>query len=42
MCLCNCDCILAVICPKVNNIFIMGPLDVNESNYKEFDICIQR
>jgi hypothetical protein len=42
MCLCSCHWILAIICPKEGNIFILGPLDVDESTYKEFINSIQR
>jgi hypothetical protein len=41
MCLCSCHCILAIICPKVGKIFILDPLDVDQSSYKEFINCIQ-
>jgi hypothetical protein len=34
--------ILAMISPKISWIFILDPLDVNESKYKEFIECIQR
>jgi hypothetical protein len=41
MCLCGCHGILAIICLKKGNIFILDPLDVDESIYKEFINCIQ-
>jgi hypothetical protein len=41
MCLCSRHWILAMICLKVGQIFILNPLDVDESSYKEF-INIQR
>jgi hypothetical protein len=41
MCLCNRHWILAMICLKVGKIFILCPLDVDESSYKEFINCIQ-
>jgi hypothetical protein len=28
--------ILAIICPKISSIFILDPLDVDESKYTEF------
>jgi hypothetical protein len=34
--------ILAMIHPKISWIFILDPLDVNESAYKEFINCILR
>jgi hypothetical protein len=42
MCLYSCHWILAIICPKISWIFILDPLDVDESNYKESIECIQR
>jgi hypothetical protein len=42
MCLCSHHWILAMICLNVGSIFIMDPLDIDESNYKEFINCIQR
>jgi hypothetical protein len=33
--------ILAMICPKISWIFILDPLDVDESKYKEFIECIE-
>jgi hypothetical protein len=42
MCLCSHHWMLAVIYPKVGSIFIMDPLDINESSYKEFINCILR
>jgi hypothetical protein len=41
-CLCSDHWILAIICLKVGKIFILDPLDVEESSYKEFINCIQR
>jgi hypothetical protein len=41
MCLCSRHWILAIICSE-GNIFILDPLDVDESTYKEFIKCIQR
>jgi hypothetical protein len=41
MCLYSHHWILAVICPKVEWIIIMDPLDIDESSYKEFINCIQ-
>jgi hypothetical protein len=34
--------ILALIHPKISGIFILDPLDVNESTYKEFINCIKK
>jgi hypothetical protein len=34
--------ILAMICLKISWIFILDPLEVNESKYKNFIECIQR
>jgi hypothetical protein len=34
--------ILEMICPNISWIFILDPLDVNESKYMEFFECIQR
>jgi hypothetical protein len=34
--------ILAMICLKISWIFILNPLDVDESKYNEFIKCIQR
>jgi hypothetical protein len=31
-----------MICPKISCIFIMDPLSIDESKYKEFIECIQR
>jgi hypothetical protein len=31
-----------MICPKVDKIFILDPLDVDESSYKELINCTQR
>jgi hypothetical protein len=42
MCFCSYHWILAIICPKEGNIFILVPLDVNESTYKELINYIQR
>jgi hypothetical protein len=42
MCLYSHHWILVVICPKVGWIFIMDPLDVDKSSYKELINCIQR
>jgi hypothetical protein len=42
MCLYSRHWILAMICLKVGRIFIMNPLDVDESSYKEFINYIQR
>jgi Ulp1 family protease len=42
MCLCSCHWILAIICTKEDNIFILDPLDIDESTYKEFINFIQR
>jgi Ulp1 family protease len=42
MCLCSRHWILAIICLKECNIFILDPLDIDESTYKEFINCIQR
>jgi hypothetical protein len=42
MCLCSHHWILAMIYPKVGMIFILDPLDVNESTYKEFINYIQK
>jgi hypothetical protein len=42
MCLCSRHWILAMIYLKEGKIFILDPLDVNESTYKEFINCIQR
>jgi hypothetical protein len=42
MCLCSCHWILAIIYPNEGKIFILDPLDVIESTYKEFVNCIQR
>jgi hypothetical protein len=36
MCLCSCHLILAIICPKEGNTFILDPLDIDKSTYKEF------
>jgi hypothetical protein len=33
--------ILAIICPKISWIFILDPLCIDESEYKEFIECIQ-
>jgi hypothetical protein len=33
--------ILAIICPKISWIFILDPLDIDESKYKEFIECMQ-
>jgi hypothetical protein len=41
-CLCSRHLILATICSKEGKIFILDPLDVDESTYKEFINCIQR
>jgi hypothetical protein len=38
----SCHWILAMICPKISYIFILDPIDINESKYKEFIECIQR
>ncbi len=38
---CCCHWILEMICLKVGKIFILDPLDVDESKYKEFVECIQ-
>jgi hypothetical protein len=42
VCLYNRHWILAMICRKISWIFILNPLDVDESKYKEFIECIQR
>jgi hypothetical protein len=42
MCLCSHHWILAIIYLKKGKIFILDPLDVNESTYKEFINCIHR
>jgi hypothetical protein len=42
MCLCSHHWIFAIICLKEGNIFILDPLDVDKSTYKEFINCIQR
>jgi hypothetical protein len=42
MCLCSRHWILKMIYLKEGKIFILDPLDVNESTYKEFINCIQR
>jgi hypothetical protein len=42
LCLCRRHWILAMICPKVGRIFIMRPLDIDESSYMEFINCTQR
>jgi Ulp1 family protease len=42
MSLCSHHWILAIICLKEGNIFILDPLDVDESIYKEFINCIQK
>jgi hypothetical protein len=33
--------ILTIICPKISWIFILDPLDIDESKYKVFIECIQ-
>jgi hypothetical protein len=33
--------ILAMVCPKISWIFILDPLDVEKTKYKEFIECIQ-
>jgi hypothetical protein len=42
VCLYSHHCILGMICLKISWIFILDPLDVDESKYKEFIECIQR
>jgi Ulp1 family protease len=42
MCLCSRHWILAILCLKESNIFILDALDVNESTYEEFINCIQK
>jgi hypothetical protein len=42
MCLCSHHWILAIIYLKEGKIFILDPLDINESTHKEFISCIQR
>jgi hypothetical protein len=42
MCLCSHHWIVAMIYLKVGKIFILDPLDANESIYKEFMNYIQR
>jgi hypothetical protein len=42
VCLCSHHWILAMICPKILWIFILDPLDVDESKYKEFIERIQQ
>jgi hypothetical protein len=42
VCLYRCHWILAMICLKISWIFILDPLDIDESKYKEFIECIQR
>jgi hypothetical protein len=41
MCLCSRHWILVIIYLKEGNIFILDPLDVDESTYEEFINCIQ-
>jgi hypothetical protein len=42
MCLCSRHWILAMIYLNEGKIFILDPLDVNESTYKKSINCIQR
>jgi hypothetical protein len=42
MCWCSHHWILAIICPKEGKIFVLDPLDVNESTYNVFINFIQR
>jgi hypothetical protein len=42
MCLCSGHWTIAIICLKQGKIFILDPLDVNKSTYKEFINCIKR
>jgi hypothetical protein len=42
MCLCSRHLILAIIYPKEGNIFILDPLHIDHSTYKELINCIQR
>jgi hypothetical protein len=42
VCLYNRHWILAMICSKISWFFILDPLDINESKYKEFIKYIQR
>jgi hypothetical protein len=42
MCLSRGHWILAITCLKQGKIFILDPLDVDESTYMEFINCIQR
>jgi hypothetical protein len=41
MCLCSRLWILAMIYLREGKIFILDPLDINESTYKKFINCIQ-
>jgi hypothetical protein len=41
MCLYSRHWILVMICPQILWIFILDPLDTDESKYKEFIECIQ-
>jgi hypothetical protein len=42
MCLCSRHWILIIICPNEGDIFILDPLDIDESTYKKFINYIQR
>jgi hypothetical protein len=42
VCLCSRHWILAMICAKILWIFILDPIDIDESKYKEVIECIQR
>jgi hypothetical protein len=40
--MCLCSHWILPMSPKVGKIFMLDALDINESSYKEFIICIQR